>query len=353
MKRFMLLGTMVVALMLPTFTKGYAATAPVFSDVPKTHWAASTIYDFVNAGYMQGYENGKFKPSQPTTRGEAAVIMARTMGIQLTADNLPQFKDVAKNHPYYEAIAKLTELGVLEDGPYFYPNAPLKRSEISKMIALAYGVEVDNRNRARFHDLANGFWAKNYIESLADAEIVKGVTATKFGPNDYVTRAQMALLTKRGMAFKQQVNNLEKVYDFLQKDYISTVHAYQDIEKQIVQLVNEIRVQKDLEPVELDPALTQIALIKAKDMVKRNYFEHYSPFYGNPWDLATLFDYHYTSFAENIARNFVTAEEVVKAWMASPKHRDNIVNAHYTYTGIGVEKANNGKFYIVQHFVMK
>ena len=95
------------------------------------------------------------------------------------------------------------------------------------MIALAYGVEVDDRNRARFHDLTKDFWAKNYIESLADADIVKGVTATKFGPNDDVTRAQIALLTKRGMAFKKQVTNLEKVYDFLQKDYISTVNAYE------------------------------------------------------------------------------------------------------------------------------
>lgn len=353
MKRLLLIGATAVALMLPTFTKVQAATAPVFSDVPNTHWAAKTIYDFVNEGYMKGYEDGTFKPSQPTTRGEAAVIMARTMDIQLTSANEPKFQDVPKNHPYYEAIATLTEMGVLADGKYFYPNAPLKRSEISKMIALAYEVEVDHRNRARFHDLANGFWAKNYIESLADVDIVKGVTATKFGPNDYVTRAQIALLTKRGMAFKKQVANLELVYDFLQKDYISTVNTYEHVEKEIVKLVNEIRVEKNLQSLELDAKLTQIALIKAKDMVKRNYFEHYSPFYGNPWDLATLFDYNYTSFAENIARNFKTADEVVKAWMASPKHRANIVNSKYLYTGIGVEKASNGKFYIVQHFALK
>lgn len=353
MKRIVLAGVTAAALMLPVSSQTKVMAAPLFSDVPKTHWAATTIYEFADEGYMKGYEDGKFKPNQPTTRGEAAVIMARTMGIKPGSTNRPEFKDVPENHPYYAAIAKLTEMGVLEDGPYFYPNAPLKRSEISKMIALAYGVEVDDRNKSKFRDLEQNFWAKNYIESLADVNIVKGITATNFEPNQNVTRAQIALLTKRGMAFKKQVDSFETAYDFLQKDYISTVNNHKNDEKKILELINEIRVNKNLQPVELDPFLTQLAIIKAKDMVKNNYFEHYSPVYGQPWDLATLFGYEYVSFAENIARNFVGTEEVVNAWMASPKHRENILNAKHAYMGIGFEKAKNGKFYIVQHFARK
>lgn len=353
MKRILLAAVTAAALMLPVSSLTNVKAASLFSDVPKTHWAAATIYDFANAGYMKGYEDGSFKPNQPTTRGEAAVIMARTMGIKLATTSRPEFKDVLENHPYYAAIAKLTELHVLEDGPYFYPNAPLKRSEISKMIARAYGVEVDNRNKSEFRDLKQDFWAKNYIESLADVNIVKGVTATKFEPNQNVTRAQIALLTKRGMAFKKQIDSFEKAYDFLQKDYLSTVNNHKVEEKKILQLVNEIRGNKNLQPVELDPFLTQLAIIKAKDMVKNRYFEHYSPVYGHPWDLATLFGYEYVSFSENIARNVAGADEVVNAWMASPKHRENILNAKHAYMGIGFEKAGNGKFYIVQHFARK
>lgn len=231
MKRLLLAGVTVAALMLPVSSLTKVMAAPLFTDVPKTHWAATTIYDYASKGYMKGYEDGKFKPNQPTTRGEAAVIMARTMGIKLVSTKRPEFIDVPENHPYYAAIAKLTEMGVLEDGPNFYPNAPLKRSEISKMIALAYGVEVDNRNKSKFHDLQQDFWAKNYIESLADANIVKGVTAKEFAPNQDVTRAQIALLTKRGMAFKNQIDSFEQAYDLLQKDYISTVNTHKGEEK--------------------------------------------------------------------------------------------------------------------------
>ena len=353
MKRILMAGSMIALLMQPVPSIAEAATTPVFTDVKSTHWAASTIYDFVNYGYMKGYEDGTFKPNQATTRGEAVVIIARTMGIDLTTEYKPKFLDVPENHPYYRAISKLTEVGVISDSSYFYPNAPLKRSEITKMIAKAYGVEVDNQNQSSFKDLSSKFWAKDYIESLADANIVKGITGTTFEPNQNVTRAQMALLAKRGIAFKGQVEKLEICYDYLQKDYISTVNNYKQWESKILTLVNDIRVQNNVDKLELDPALTQIAIIKAKDMVKRNYFEHYSPFYGNPWDLASLFDYEYTSIGENIARNFTTPEETVNAWMNSPNHRANILKGSYTYMGIGIEKAKNGKYYIVQHFSSK
>ena len=341
---------MIALLMQPVPSVAQAATTPVFKDLPSTHWAASTVYDLVNYGYMKGYEDGTFKPNQTTTRGEAVVIIARTMGVDLTTDYKPKFLDVSENHPYYKAISKLTEVGVISDGDYFYPNKPLKRSEISKMIALAYGIEVDNKNKAVFKDLASNFWAKDYIESLADADIVKGITATTFRPNQYVTRAQIALLAKRGMAFKGRVKNLEIVYDYLQKDYISTVNNYKQWETKILTLVNDIRVKNNVEKLQLDPELTQIAIIKTKDMVKNNYFEHYSPLYGNPWDLATLFDYEYNCFGENIARNYTSPEETVNAWMNSPNHRANILNSSYTYMGVGIEKAKNGKYYITQHF---
>ena len=354
MKRILIAGSMIVLLMqsIPSMTVA-ANTNQMFRDVKSTHWAASTIHDLVNKGYMQGYQDGTFKPNQMTTRGEAAVIIARTMRVDLTTEFKPKFQDVTENHPYYKAISKLTEIGVLENGNNFYPNAPLKRSEISKMIALAYEVAVDNQNKTQFKDLPKTYWAKHYIESLADVSIVQGFTATTFEPNQYVTRAQIALLTKRGMAFKGQVEKLELIYDFLQKDYINTTNNYKSWEQKIALLVNDIRAKNQLQPVQLDPQLTQVAVIKAKDMVKRNYFEHYSPVYGNPWDLASLFDYEYTSFGENIARNYTTPEAAVDAWMASTKHRANILKSSYTYMGIGIEQTKNGKYYLVQHFSSK
>jgi hypothetical protein len=51
--------------------------------------------------------------------------------------------------------------------------------------------------------------------------------------------------------------------------------------------------------------------------------------------------------------DFLTASEVVDAWMKSPGHRSNILFPHYTETGISVKTGSmNGKkvIIIVQHF---
>lgn len=324
-----------------------------FSDVKPNDWAAPIITELVDKGYMDGYPDGTFKPNQLTTRAEAAAIIARTMDISLESSYTPQFQDVVDTHPYYAEICKLVELGIIQDSTLFNPEAPLKRAHISKMIALAYNIEVDHQNKVKFNDLPKGYWAKDYIESLADVEVVKGKTKVTFEPNSFVTRAHVAALTARGMEFKRQVANYEVAYDYLAKDYLKTPHLYAAFEANVLKQVNEIRQAQQLQPFQTDAQLTQLAIIKAQDMVKRNYFEHESPHYGNPWDMATLFDYEYTSYGENIARNFKTAKETVDAWMASPKHRANLLKPSFTHLGVGVQKAEDGNFYIVQQFSSK
>lgn len=48
-----------------------------FSDVPAGHWAAAAIRNAVDAGLLQGYPDGTFRPDQPVTRAELAVVLQR------------------------------------------------------------------------------------------------------------------------------------------------------------------------------------------------------------------------------------------------------------------------------------
>jgi lysozyme len=48
-----------------------------FKDVPATYWAAASIADAVDAGIMQGYPDGTFKPDQPITRAEFAAAISK------------------------------------------------------------------------------------------------------------------------------------------------------------------------------------------------------------------------------------------------------------------------------------
>jgi len=105
----------------------------------------------------------------------------------------------------------------------------------------------------------------------------------------------------------------------------------------VVRLINIEREKKGMEKLKVDGSLNQAALLKTKDMLNRDYFEHYA-FGLTPWDFIKLADYNYLYAGENLAMDFNTSEGMVNAWMNSPRHRDNILSSEYTETGIGIVK---------------
>ncbi len=82
--------------------------------------------------------------------------------------------------------------------------------------------------------------------------------------------------------------------------------------------------------------LTLAAQKKADDMVAKGYFAHFSPLGVSPWYWITSVGYGYTHAGENLAINFDDPTAVEAAWMASPKHRANILRGLYTEMGIGI-----------------
>jgi uncharacterized YkwD family protein len=103
-----------------------------------------------------------------------------------------------------------------------------------------------------------------------------------------------------------------------------------------------------LAPLTLDPAISNVARIKSKDMSDNNYFAHQSPTYGSAADMLTQHGIRYTAWGENIAAGQRTPEEVVNAWMNSPGHRANILASHFTKIGVGY--VNNGRPHWTQMF---
>ena len=101
---------------------------------------------------------------------------------------------------------------------------------------------------------------------------------------------------------------------------------------------NKERAQRGLGPLTLNQQLSEAAVDKASDMFARDYWNHYSPTGTSPWYFFTKNDYHYLYAGENLAKDFTDSSEVVRAWMQSTKHRDNILNSEYTEIGFAVEE---------------
>src|SRR5699024_3474805 len=90
-----------------------------------------------------------------------------------------------------------------------------------------------------------------------------------------------------------------------------------------------------LSPLKLDKNLRDVAREKSQDMVKHNYFEQHSPTFGSLADMLNTFNIKYKIAGENHAKGFKTPEAVVKGWMDSPDHRNNMLHKDFTHIGVG------------------
>lgn len=121
----------------------------------------------------------------------------------------------------------------------------------------------------------------------------------------------------------------------------------------LIELTNQERAKNGLEPVAENEALNRAAAMKAQNMLEENYWAHFAPSGKSPWDFILGAGYRFSFAGENLAKNFYNSGDVVEAWMASPTHRDNILNSKYKDIGIAVVEGNlNGQMttLVVQEF---
>lgn len=105
---------------------------------------------------------------------------------------------------------------------------------------------------------------------------------------------------------------------------------------QIIADTNVERGKLGLPPLRYNEQLSQAAAAKAQNMFTENYWAHFSPSGKDPWGFINKAGYKFTYAGENLARNFQNSDDVVKAWMNSPSHRENIVNNKYQEIGVAV-----------------
>lgn len=124
-----------------------------------------------------------------------------------------------------------------------------------------------------------------------------------------------------------------------------TVQAAADSTVRVLQLTNQERMSKGLNPLIMDDGLKVAAQQRAIFLLQKGYFGHY---YQNtdPWmfiEQAGEHDWHWAG--ENLAKNYADPEAMVAAWVASPTHRANLLSDHYTRTGIATvnSQLNNGQ----------
>ncbi|MGE5138838.1 MAG: CAP domain-containing protein [Rudaea sp.] len=121
--------------------------------------------------------------------------------------------------------------------------------------------------------------------------------------------------------------------------------------QQVLNRTNSQRAMAGLRPLRLNANLTAAAGWFAQDMASHRVtmLSHTDSLGRDAPDRMLAFGYRWLYYAENIAEGYSSPQAVVAAWMASPGHRENILNPRMTEIGLGHAAAGRID-YAVQDF---
>lgn len=142
------------------------------------------------------------------------------------------FIDVRAGHWAYPYIMTLAQSGIVSgagDGR-FYPERQVTRAEFVKMLAGIAKADVQGRSTTRFKDVNAGQWWTPYIAWASEEGIVNGISADRFGPDQLLTREQMATLIYRFCEkMKLSLPKVKEPIDFIDGESIAS-YAKQAVE---------------------------------------------------------------------------------------------------------------------------
>ena len=124
----------------------------------------------------------------------------------------------------------------------------------------------------------------------------------------------------------------------------STTSSYAN---EVLKLVNAERAKAGLSAFTTNTSLTAAANKRAVEI--KTSFSHTRPNGSGFQTVLGDYSISYRAAGENIAYGQKTPQAVVTAWMNSPGHRANILNANFSKLGVGVYQSN-GTVYWTQEF---
>lgn len=165
----------------------------------------TTFYAMYQKGYINGYEDGLFYPARNVTRAEFTKMLVMATGLYNGGKTYAatDLKD-DKGAWYTNYIACAVEAGIVdgyEDGN-FYPDRTITRQEAAKMVFVAMGdvTEVTTTDKITDFDTVSN-WAKTYVASLVEADLIAGYEDGTFQPKRLISRAETATMIDRIAGF--------------------------------------------------------------------------------------------------------------------------------------------------------
>jgi len=195
-----------------------------FKDVPPSYWAYEEIMNVTSKNIIDDtiYSDSLYQPDKPVTRGEAVYALFRGDGVDLKESLktgvVPKkcaFPDLFESHAapgqgkphiitlhqysgYIVHACKVGVVGGRADGK-FYPQQSISRAEMAVIVGRYKNLPLETPETPTFSDVPKNHWAYAYIEAVNKAGLMVGYIndPKRFGPQDPLTRAQLAVVIDR------------------------------------------------------------------------------------------------------------------------------------------------------------
>jgi hypothetical protein len=143
---------------------------------------------------VSGYADNTFRPNNTTTRAQLTKIVALAEGWTLVNPTNPTFSDVPRDHPFYTFIETAYSHGVIagyDDGT-FRPGNDVTRGQLSKIVVVAEGWEINTSGGPHFTDVPTTHPFYSFVETAYNRAIISGYADNTFRPGNNATRGQIS-----------------------------------------------------------------------------------------------------------------------------------------------------------------
>lgn len=173
------------------------AAVSSFSDVPQDAWYAGAVAYCVDAELMHGTSATTFSPDATTSRAMLVTILYRQAGSPQAGD--AAFADVPSGAWYHDAVSWACEAGIASgySAQRFGPNDPITREQLAALLWRSAGSPVPD-SAATFPDQSViSAFAQQAAAWAQQAGIITGRDGGRFDPHGLATRAETAAILSR------------------------------------------------------------------------------------------------------------------------------------------------------------
>lgn len=352
-----------------------------FSDVAETDWYHPYIQSATDQGFLTGYEDDTFRPSQNVTLAEFCVMISNAYygtSLAMIAEDdamtqwwepyvyTTQLRDGLVNTVVGGQVEQYKNDGYRFNRWSYYVNEPVNRYDAAAMLTnVLIDQYVPKYTEEEVSTVLNSIpdidGSHEYALSIAmayDNKLMFGYHESEFKGENSLNRAEAAVLLSalsnhEGVSVEKRSDAASVLASdaYNMSDYDLT--GYLEIENYVFARVNELRTSLGLNTLTANDTLLEYANIRAKE-AKENW-AHVRPD-GSSWDTVKAEDdlsNHLTG--ENLAKgigfySYEYADMIFKAWLNSPSHYSCMIAPFHQELGIAVYVDENGGYYSAQTF---